>query len=165
MKTILLSAFLLLCTAISLKAQEVSKTEAQEKLPENYDEKLAQKLGADDYGMKNYLLVILKTGPKDSEIKDPKVRGELFKGHFSNMQKMQESGKLKLAGPFSTLNKLGYRGIFLLDMDNEEEAKSLLSGDPTIKEGIFEVEILPWYGSAAIETHLEQHSKIAKKNP
>ena len=28
----------------------------------NYDEALAKKLGADDYGMKKYVLVILKTG-------------------------------------------------------------------------------------------------------
>ncbi len=130
-----------------------------------FDQKLADSLGADKYGMKSYFLAILKTGAKDKEITDKNLRAELFKGHFSNMQAMEESGKLKLAGPFSTNNHLGYRGIFLLDVKTEEEAKALLVNDPTIKAGIFDVEILPWYGSAAIPMHLDYHKKVAKENP
>ena len=129
-----------------------------------FDQKLADSLGADQRGMKTYLLVILKTGPKDKEISDKKQRDELFKGHFSNMSEMAKAGKLKLAGPFATKNELGYRGIFLLDVKNEEEAKALLQNDPTIKNGVFEVEILPWFGSAAIPMHLKYHEKISKKS-
>lgn len=129
-----------------------------------FDQKLADSLGADERGMKTYLLVILKTGPKDKEISDKKQRDELFKGHFSNMSEMVKAGKLKLAGPFATKNELGYRGIFLLDVKDEEEAKALLQNDPTIKTGIFEVEILPWFGSAAIPMHLKYHEKISKKS-
>ncbi len=129
-----------------------------------FDQKLADSLGADQRGMKTYLLVILKTGPKDKEISDKKQRDELFKGHFSNMSEMAKAGKLRLAGPFATKNELGYRGIFLLDVKDEEEAKALLQNDPTIKNGIFEVEILPWFGSAAIPMHLKYHEKISKKS-
>lgn len=129
------------------------------------NKKLADSLGADERGMKNYMLVILKTGPKDSEITDKIQRSELFKGHFSNMEAMEKAGKLKLAGPFATKNQLSYRGIFLLDVKTEEEAKYLLQNDPTIKSGIFEVEILPWYGSAAIPMHLKYHKIITKENP
>ena len=129
-----------------------------------FDQKLADSLGADQRGMKTYLLVILKTGPKDKEINDKKQRDELFKGHFSNMSEMAKAGKLRLAGPFATKNELGYRGIFLLDVKDEEEAKALLQNDPTIKNGIFEVEILPWFGSAAIPMHLKYHEKISKKS-
>lgn len=81
------------------------------------------------------------------------------------MQTMEKSGKLKLAGPFSTNNHLGYRGIFLLDVKTEDEAKALLVNDPTVKAEIFDVEILPWYGSAAIPVHLDYHKKVAKENP
>ena len=129
-----------------------------------FDQKLADSLGADERGMKTYLLVILKTGPKDKEISDKKQRDELFKGHFSNMSEMAKAGKLKLAGPFATKNELGYRGIFLLDVKDEEEAKALLQNDPTIKNGVFEVEILPWFGSAAIPMHLKYHEKISKES-
>lgn len=136
-------------------------TEIQEIKARN--QKLADSLNADARGMKNYMLVILKTGPKDKEITDKEKRTELFKGHFSNMEAMEKAGKLKLAGPFATKNNLQYRGIFLLDVKTEEEAKMLLQNDPTIKNGIFDVEILPWYGSAAIPMHLKYHKMISKE--
>lgn len=131
----------------------------------SYNQKLADSLGADERGMKNYFLIILKTGPKDSVIMDKKEREELFKGHFANMSEMEKSGKLKLAGPFATKNDLGYRGIFLLDVKTEAEAKALLENDPTIKNKIFDVEILPFYGSAAIPMHLKYHHRISKSTP
>lgn len=128
-----------------------------------FNKKLADSLGADSMGMKTYMLVILKTGPRDKEITDPKIREELFKGHFSNIQKMTSDGVLKLAGPFATKNHLTYRGIFLLNVKDEENAKVLLQNDPTIKAGIFDVEILPWYGSAAIPMYLKYHDQISKE--
>ena len=42
-----------------------------------YDKLLADSLGGDDYGMKTYILVILKTGP--NKIEDKKVLDSLFK--------------------------------------------------------------------------------------
>ena len=60
-----------------------------------YDSTLARKLGADDYGMKTYVLVILKTGSK--EIKDQVLRDSLFAGHFKNIYKMADEGKLAVA--------------------------------------------------------------------
>lgn len=147
------------------KPGEPGKPSAEIAAQNGFNQKLADSLGADKYGMKSYFLVILKTGAKDKVITDKDQRAELFKGHFSNMQEMEKSGKLKLAGPFSTANHLGYRGIFLLDVKTEDEAKALLVNDPTIKTGIFDVEILPWYGSAAIPMHLDYHKKIAKENP
>ena len=124
--------------------------------------KLADSLGADERGMKNYMLVILKTGPNDAKITDMSKREELFKGHFSNMETMTKAGKLKVAGPFATKNNLQYRGLFILDVATEDEAKTLIKQDPTIKEGIFDVEILPWYGSAALPMYLPYHEKITK---
>ena len=115
------------------------------------NKKLADSLGADERGMKTYMLVNLKTGLKDAEITDKTQRSELFKGHFSNMEAMEKAGKLKLAGPFATKNNLQYRGIFLIDAKTEEEVKTLLQGDPTIKNGIFEVEILPWWSGCCVE--------------
>ena len=128
-----------------------------------FNKKLADSLNADQRGMKTHMLVILKTGPKDKEITDKEKRSELFKGHFSNMEAMEKAVKLKLAGPFATKNSLQYRGIFLLDVKTEDEAKTLLQNDPTIKNGILECEILPWYGSAAIPMHLKYHKMISKE--
>src|SRR5688572_17484136 len=68
--------------------------------PSKYDADLAKKTGADDYGMKSYVFCILKTGPKDAEIKDKKQREEIFAGHMANMNRLAKEGKLALAGPF-----------------------------------------------------------------
>lgn len=159
----LISIFILCVCVVSCNVQQKTSETAT---PENkFSQKLADSLGADQRGMKNYMLIILKTGPKDALITDKKQREELFKGHFTNMTSMEKSGKLKMAGPFATKNGLGYRGIFLLDVKTEEEANILLQNDPTIKTGIFEVEILPWYGSAAIPMHLQYHKQISKETP
>ena len=155
---LILSVFVISCNV----QNTVPKNTASE--PE-FSQKLADSLGADQRGMKNYILVILKTGPKDAIITDKKEREKLFKGHFSNMTEMEKMGILKMAGPFATKNDLGYRGIFLLDVKTEEEAKSILQNDPTIKSDVFTVEILPWYGSAAIPMHLKYHKQISKETP
>ncbi|WP_277111702.1 YciI family protein [Chryseobacterium taklimakanense] len=167
--TFLLISFALISCAISTKGKDGKPGEPGKSSAEistnQFDQKLADSLGADKMGMKNYMLVILKTGPNDSKITDKTERAELFKGHFSNMTEMEKSGKLKMAGPLATKNSLGYRGIFLLDVKTEDEARTLLQNDPTIKKGVFDVEILPWYGSAAIPMHLKYHKKISKENP
>lgn len=165
---LLITTFTIISCAIHTKSENGKSRNSTSKallIKNSFNKKLADSLGADEMGMKNYMLVILKTGPKDAEITDKTQRSELFKGHFSNMETMQKAGKLKLAGPFATKNNLQYRGIFLLDVKSEDEAKTLLQNDPTIKSGIFEVEILPWYGSAAIPMHLKYHKIISKENP
>ncbi len=126
-----------------------------------YDSVLARSLGADDYGMKSYLLVILKTGTYETT--DQVERDSLFKGHFSNMDRLAEEGKLVLAGPFGKNDKQ-FRGLFLLNTTSEEEAMDWLNNDPTIKSGLFVVDLIPWYGSAAISTHLDIHKKIQRNS-
>ena len=46
-----------------------------------YDSTLAKSLGGDDYGMKMYVLVMLKTGPAKFEKKNT---DSLFQGHMAN---------------------------------------------------------------------------------
>lgn len=52
--------------------------------------------GADDYGVRRYVLVTLKTGPK--MLPEGPERDEVFKGHFANMKRLATEGKLVLAG-------------------------------------------------------------------
>lgn len=124
-----------------------------------YDSTLAKRLGADEYGMKTYILVILKTGEND--IQDKTVRDSLFVGHFDNINQLADMEKLIVAGPL-TKNDKEYRGIFILDVTTFEEAMKLLQNDPTIKGNILDVELYKWYGSAALPEYLETHKKIEK---
>ncbi len=124
-----------------------------------YNKQLADSLGADEYGMKNYFLVILKTG--ENQLKDKEKLNELFKGHMDNINKLANAGKLIVAGPFGKNDK-AYRGLFIFNASTKEEVEKLLEDDPTVKEKIFDAEIIPWYGSAALPVYLKVHKKIEK---
>ena len=150
MKLVLLVTFLL--TSIITSAQ----TEKGK-----FDKALADSLKGDDYGMKTYMLVILKTGP--TVIEDKMIRDSLFKGHMANINKWVEKGKIAVAGPFGKNDK-SFRGLFILNVSTEEEAWKILNEDPTISQKIFSVEMVPWYGSAALPTYLPNHSKIQRKD-
>ncbi len=133
--------------------------------PQNpkFDAELAKKTGADDYGMKNYVLCILKTGPRDTEIKDKKQREEIFAGHMANINRLAGEGKLALAGPLGK-NDRSYRGLFIFAVATVDEAQKLVETDPVIQSGMMIAELTPWYGSAATMLVNENHKKIAKKS-
>ena len=62
-----------------------------------YDKALADSLGANDFGMKMYTLVMLKTGP--NQVSDKAQRDSLFRGHLQNIGRLAREGKLIVAGP------------------------------------------------------------------
>jgi hypothetical protein len=129
----------------------------------NYDKVLADKLGGDEYGMKKYFLVILKTGANTSN--DKELINESFRGHMNNINRLVEEGKLIVAGPFEK-NENNYRGIFVLNnIESIDDAKKLLQTDPAIKNGLLDYEIFSWYGSAALPEYLPFSDKIWKLKP
>lgn len=125
----------------------------------NYNKALADSLGADEYGMKMYTLVILKTG--ENKTTDKAKIDSAFKGHMANIGKLAANRKLVVAGPMGKNDK-GYRGIFIFNVKTVAEAQDLLKGDPAVQSGILATEIYPWYGSAALPVYLETHKKIEK---
>jgi uncharacterized protein YciI len=128
----------------------------------NFDPVLAQKLGGDDYGMKSYVLVILKTGTNQTTDKD--LINNSFRGHMENINHLVKEGKMTVAGPLGKNDK-AYRGIFILNVTTFEEAESLLQKDSAIKEGILDFELYKWYGSAALPEYLDFSDKIWKQKP
>lgn len=133
-------------------------TSAQSQNP-NYDSTLSVKLGSDDYGMKRYTLVILKTGSNKRD--DKAFVDSCFQGHMNNIEKMVSDGKLVVAGPLMK-NDMSYRGIFILNTTDREEVDILLNRDPAIRERLLEPEIFGWYGSAALPIYLEDADKVWK---
>jgi uncharacterized protein YciI len=125
-----------------------------------YDSTLANKLGADNYGMKMYIFVMLKTGTNTST--DKAAKSKAFEGHMNNIKKMADDGKLAVAGPFE--NGGNHRGIFILNVATFEEAKALLENDTAIKEKYLEPEMIQWYGSASLMVTPDIHKKIQKKS-
>lgn len=125
-----------------------------------HDAALAKRLGADERGMKMYVLCILKTGPKDAEFQG-KQREEIFAGHFANIQRLADEGKLAVAGPFGKNDK-AWRGLYIFNVATVEEAEKLVVLDPAVKAGVFVYDLTPWYGSAAMMIVNETHKKITK---
>jgi len=129
----------------------------------NYDQVLAEKLGGDDYGMKSYFFVILKTGSNTTT--DKEFVNKCFRGHLENISRYVDAGKLIVAGPFEN-NENNYRGLFILDnITTKVEAKELLETDPAIKNDLLDYEIYTWYGSAALPEYLPTSDKVWKRKP
>jgi uncharacterized protein YciI len=123
-----------------------------------YDAELAARLGADQYGMRPYVLALLMTGPMDAEIRDPEARGAIFAGHFANMQRLTDEGRLILAGPLGGEN--GRRGLFLFRTGSVEEARLWAMSDPAVEAGIFTIQVSTWYGSASLLLTPDLHKTI-----
>jgi uncharacterized protein YciI len=154
MKIIWLTIFLLVLSFSSF-------SQTKDLVPAGYDPSLAARLGADERGMKMYVMCFLKTGPL--KVDDAKKRSELMAGHFGMINRLAGEGKLVLAGPFSEGGD--FRGIYVFDVKTVEEAQKLTETDPSIKEGYFKVEFIKWYGSAALMEVNGTHKKISKNAP
>ncbi len=150
-----LAALLCCLAAASLAAAESPASGSV-----TFDADLARRLGADDRGMKMYVLCILRTGPRDGEIKG-KERDEIFAGHFANISRLADEGMLAVAGPFGKNDKQ-WRGLYVFNVPKVEEAEKLVVSDPAVRAGIFVPELVPWYGSAAMMTVPETHKKLQK---
>lgn len=150
-KTLLAILIFVICGATSVRAQEANPA---------YDKALADSLGADDYGMKMYVLVMLKTGTNKTTEKA--LADSLFKGHLQNIQRLADANKLVVAGPLRKNDK-EYRGIFILNVKSIEDANALLETDPAIKAKLLDAELYEWYGSAALPMYLPFYKKLEKK--
>ncbi|WP_340154043.1 YciI family protein [uncultured Marivirga sp.] len=148
-----INIFVLLMVSIPFFANSQNST---------YDQALADSLGADDYGMKSYSLVMLKTG--GGNIDDKAEVDSLFRGHLDNISRLAEAGKIIAAGPLGKNDK-NYRGIFIFDEQDKAKVAELLQTDPAIKANLLAYDIYNWYGSAALPVYLETHSKIEKIRP
>lgn len=124
-----------------------------------YNAELAKKLGADDYGMKKYVMAFLKAGPNRDQ--DSATAAKIQAGHMANIDKMANEGQLVVAGPF--MDKGDLKGIYIFNVETVEEAKALTQTDPAIKAGRLIMELHPWYGSASLMQTPELHKTLQKK--
>ena len=138
--------------------QEIS-TKHQNSDSSVFDSLLAQKYGADDYGMRKYVMAFLKRGPNRERSTEESKK--LQAAHIENIGRMAEEGKLVLAGPFFEDGEL--RGIYIFNVNSIEEAEALTNTDPAIQAGSLIMELKEWYGSAGLMGVNDLHKKLAKK--
>jgi len=152
---ILLSIFLMTSCHLHVKSDSLeNNTEVV------FDSVKAKKYGADEYGMKKYVMAFLKKGPNRNMDKDSAMKLQM--AHLKNINRLAEEGKLVLAGPFFGDQDL--RGIYLFNVESIVEAEELTNSDPAIKAGSLEMELLEWYGSAALVGLNDIHKTLAKKD-
>ncbi len=141
---------------------KVTVTTSSEDSPKElvYDSIMAKELGADPYGMRQYVMAFLKRGPNRDQ--DSATAVALQRAHLDNIRKLAEEGKLVLAGPY--MDDFEIRGIYIFAVETVEEAEALTGSDPAIQAGRLIMELHPWYGSAALMKVNEISKQIAKEN-
>ncbi len=96
--------------------------------------------------IKKYFFVDLIPNPDKPEL--PKAAVDSIQAaHMQNIRKMAKDGVLMLAGPFE-----GGGGIFILKLDNIEEATQLANNDPAVQAGRLKIRVRPWYTGAGVFT-------------
>lgn len=123
--TPLILALVLAC-ATSLFAQEKKPAATEPALPPK---------------MTTYYFCLLTRGP-NSGTGTREERQQAQAAHMANIQRLADSGKLLVAGPF--MDGGDRRGIFIFKCASLEEAQALVASDPLIKDGRLKAEIHPW---------------------
>lgn len=131
--TVVLLIFVFMCT-------DSSRSKTQADSLKNSNEKA-------EWEMKVYYFVFLNA-VKDRPVIDSATAMEIQKGHMENLERMYYEGKSKLAGPFMDGGEM--RGIVILDVASEEEAREQMNRDPAIINGRLEAVIKKWYGPAGL---------------
>lgn len=83
----------------------------------------------------------LSRGAKWTPEKTPETE-ELQKAHMANINRLAETKKLVVAGPFGDNGQL--RGIFVFKVASLEEAKELAATDPSVQAGRLSIDVHPW---------------------
>lgn len=107
------------------------------------------KLPASPLSIETLYLGFLKRGPnrKEGDGKTPEVQ-ELQKAHIANINRLAETKKLVMAGPFGDDGDL--RGIFVFRVGSLKEAQDLAATDPMIKIDRLRLELHEWKVPAGV---------------
>lgn len=99
--------------------------------------------GDTTYTMKRYVFMLLESGTTKS--KDSTEAAHFQEMHLTHLNKLAESGKLIVAGPFEGGGK--HRGLLIFDVETVEEALKLEGEDPTVKTDRLKMNAFYWWGA------------------
>ncbi|HEU4388836.1 MAG TPA: YciI family protein [Blastocatellia bacterium] len=95
--------------------------------------------------MGTYQLALFKKSPKAGNA--PPSQSAIGE-HLANIKKLEDTGKLRAAGPFADQGELG--GMFVFETGSLEEARLLAESDPLVKAGVLGVELHPWMSAKGV---------------
>lgn len=86
--------------------------------------------------VRDYVFVFIRTGPLRTPT--PEQSREAMQGHFANMQRLADEGKLLIAGPYADPRPTpDHRGIFVMDETEVAKGLELANTDPAAEMGVF----------------------------
>jgi uncharacterized protein YciI len=80
--------------------------------------------------------VRLVNGPTSGK-GEPDQRRAMFEGHMANIQRLADAGVIIIAGPFEKPADRTWRGLFVMDVATEHEARAHCATDPGVAAGEF----------------------------
>ncbi|HVF72759.1 MAG TPA: YciI family protein [Chthoniobacterales bacterium] len=128
----ILCCLLLLALAPRLRAADASPA------PSGSPETKAPRIEFD-----SFILVLLVRPPNAPDLPKPEL-DQLQEGHFANMRRLADEGKLFKAGPTQDFSGRNVRGIFILKTDSVDQAREWVATDPLIKIGRLAPEFMKW---------------------
>ena len=96
--------------------------------------------------MKRYVFMLLEAG--DNRNQDSVQAMTIQKGHMDHLNKMAESGKLIMAGPFEKGDP--YRGLLIFDLETIEEAEMMERDDPAVLAGRLKMKTFYWWSAKGV---------------
>lgn len=99
--------------------------------------------GDTTFTMKRYVFMLLNAGETRSQ--DSIEAAKIQEQHLAHLNKLSESGKLIVSGPFE--NGGARRGLLIFDVETINEALKLESEDPAVKAGRLKMEAFYWWGA------------------
>lgn len=86
--------------------------------------------------VRDYVFVFIRTGPLRTPT--PEQSQEAMRGHFANMERLADEGKLLIAGPFiDPRADPDHRGLFVMDETETAAGLELANTDPAAIMGVF----------------------------
>lgn len=95
------------------------------------------------YTMKRYVFMLLDKG--DNREQDSAQAVKIQELHMAHLNKMAETGKLVMAGPFEDGGE--HRGLLVFDLETVEEALQLEGEDPAVKAGRLKMNAFYWWAA------------------
>jgi len=99
--------------------------------------------------MKQYFFCIYTKG--DQTIQDKDSSAALQAAHRAHMGETYEEGKLCIAGPFG--DDSDWRGLVILSVRTEEEARAIMEADPAVQRGTLGYIIKPSWMAVGSSLH------------
>lgn len=92
----------------------------------------------------SFQLVLLKRPAEPAEYPPEKIQ-EIQRGHLAYLERMGREGHMVAAGPFGDQEDESLRGLALYRVGSVERARELAEGDPAVRAGRLEVEVMTFY--------------------